>query len=279
NVTFLPFISKLKKILSCKVYLETHDFFTDLTLRTDINTSKKLRQQRFERKYIPTLDGVFCLMDSQIELYRQYYPNTRFILARTGLTKFRVDKKRNERDSLGYIGSLDIHKGVRNIFSIASMTKTKPPVIVIGAKSKAEKERFIEEASKLYDSSKVSVYLWQDKKSLLELMNRMKLGFVTLEDTFFNQYLTSPLKLFDYYSKQIPVVGTKIGTLSELVRDGSTGYLYSIGSEKEIAEKIDKLYSDDELYASIQDNIDKFCDELTWDVRAKVIAEEISKSN
>jgi hypothetical protein len=42
NVTFLPKLVRLKKKINCKGYLETHDFFTDLELRTDINISPVL---------------------------------------------------------------------------------------------------------------------------------------------------------------------------------------------------------------------------------------------
>ncbi|MBI9032687.1 glycosyltransferase [bacterium] len=279
NVTFLPLLIKLKSKIECKVFLETHDFFTDLSLRDDINIKKKVKQERLEQKYIPHLNGVFCLTNTQIQLYSKYYPHTKLILARTGLSPL-TPSPLSQRRYLGYVGSLDLHKGILNLIKIASLTETKPNIVIIGAKSEEEGDLFLREASKVYDVNKIEVFLWQNKADLHKILDQVKIGFVTLTDTFFNNYLTSPLKIFDYLSKQIPVIGSKLPTIEEVIKDNNNGFLYELGKEEEIAKKIDKLLTDDKLYTEFQAFIEAQTQELTWSKRAKIIkkAIELAKS-
>ena len=277
NVTFLPKLIMLKNKFNCKIYLETHDFFTDLTLRTDINITKKHKQQSLEKKYIPKLDGILCLTNTQINLYSKYYPCTKLFLARTGLNILSASPIK-QRKYLGYVGSLDIHKGVMNLIKIASLTKSHPEIIIIGAKSKEEKDLFLKKVESIYDTSKLKVYMWQDKETLNTLLDEVKIGFVTLTDTFFNKYLTSPLKIFDYFSKLIPVIGSKLPTIEEVIFDNNNGFLYEAGKEKELAIKIDELMFDDTLYSNFQVNIASQLPKLTWDERARRIIKAFESS-
>ncbi len=278
NVTFLPFLFKLRKKLACKIYFESHDFFTDLTLRNDINIKNKLKQQSIEQRYLPHIDGIFCLTQTQIQLYSKYYPKTRLFLARTGLS-IQTASPLNQRKYLGYVGSLDLHKGILNLLKIASLSQHKPEVVVVGAKNEAEKNTFLERVKGYYDVSKITVYLWQDKKSLNKILDQVKVGFVTLSDTFFNNYLTSPLKIFDYLSKEIPVIGSKLPTIQEVVFDNKNGFLYELGKEDEIARKLDILMSDEKLYKKFQLNIINQAKDLTWKKRAEIIVKSIAESS
>jgi glycosyltransferase involved in cell wall biosynthesis len=121
--------------------------------------------------------------------------------------------------------------------------------------------------------------LWQDKESLNSLLDEVKIGFVTLTDTFFNNYLTSPLKIFDYLSKEIPVIGSKLPTIEEVIFDGKNGFLYEIGKETKIAEQIDLLMSNDELYTNFRKNIVSQLPQLTWSERARRITKAINSSS
>ena len=54
----------------------------------------------------------------------------------------------------------------------------------------------------------------------------------------------SPLKVFEYFAAGLPVVAARAGQLTELVRDGVTGFVYEPGDVAGLADRIEQLLSD-----------------------------------
>lgn len=52
----------------------------------------------------------------------------------------------------------------------------------------------------------------------------------------------------------IPIVGTAVGGIPEVVENGATGYLVSFGDEETMAEKIYKVLTDEEIYRMMSKN-------------------------
>jgi glycosyltransferase involved in cell wall biosynthesis len=61
----------------------------------------------------------------------------------------------------------------------------------------------------------------------------------------------------------VPVVASRVGGLPEVIEDGRSGYLFTMGDTDEAAEKAVKLLQDRELYLSVRqealnDALEKF---------------------
>ncbi len=273
NTTFLPYLIKLKKNLGLPVYFESHDFFADLSIRDDVDKKRK-REMRLEKKYLDQLTGLICLHRTQKEVYQKYFPDLKIFIARTGLIpttgEYSVSKK-----YLGYIGSLDKHKGVVQIFKAAALSKTKPPILIVGGKSIDEIDQFRSYAKKYYLPEKVTISGWVDKIKMKSYLAEIKVGILPLEDTFFNRYLTSPLKLFDFYSYNIPVIAPDFPTLRELIPSGKSGLFYDSHKISEMAAAIDKLFSDQDLYFTIKNYINNYKKGLAWSKRAAILIDSM----
>jgi glycosyltransferase involved in cell wall biosynthesis len=268
HVGFLPFLIILKKICGVPVFFEAHDFFTDLSLRDDkINRTKK-KNHFLEKKYLNSLTGFICLQKTQATLYGKYYPDLPIHVLRTGIN--RINKTEFEQAYfLCYIGSIDQHKGIMTIFKAASLSRTKPDIMIIGGKTEKEIRHIQEISSKYYYRDKTVITGWLTKPDLDKYLNQVRIGMVSLEETFFNHYITSPLKIFDYYSFGIPVLATDLPTTRELIDNGMTGFLFPAGDTEACANFIDDLYADKVLYERMRDNVYKKAESLLWENRAK----------
>ncbi|MCB9206844.1 MAG: glycosyltransferase [Ignavibacteriales bacterium] len=269
NPTFIKYLVKLKNKFNVKVYFESHDFYADLSLRNDINVSKKKHIEKIENKYFPNLTGVLCLQNSQIELYKQKFPEVKFYLARTGLQFIKNEK--HEYKYVAYIGSLDPHKGIDQLLSALNKSQTKPQLLLIGGKTNLEIDQIKKIVQEKYDLSKVNVTGWIDKKSLRDYLLNTALGIIPLTETFFNKFITSPLKLFDYYSYCIPVLATDLPTTRELIIENETGFFFKNGDVEELAKKIDFIFSDDVTIDKMRNNIYQYAQKFLWSERAKVL--------
>jgi glycosyltransferase involved in cell wall biosynthesis len=270
NTTFLPYLVKIRKQFNTPVFYETHDFFANLSIRDDINISKKDKYYKIENKYIPHISGVICLQNSQIEQYKTCFPNQTFILARTGINKLH-HKTEAVESYIAYIGSLDMHKGVKLLIDATAVSKSQPHILIIGGKHQKEIEQFYNYADDKYDKTKVTITGWINKKELDKCLRQASVGAIPLQDTFFNRYITSPLKLFDFYSYGIPVISSDLPTMRELVHENKTGCFFSPGNIQEFSEKIDLLFLDKSEIKKRNRYVYKKAEELLWEKRAEIL--------
>lgn len=267
-LTFLPSLIKLKS-KKVKVYFEMHDLFVELIKRKDIIRRKKAKHYLTEKLFFSRLDGIICLQKAQEKIIKKHF-DQKTIIAPTGLEIQDIHIDLNKRENWAYIGSFDEHKGV---FDFLRSIKNYPniPVKLIGGKSQNEIDSIKEIVNGICPNNEVVFTGWLSKSELKKELEDVKFGIIPLKDTYFNRYLTSPLKLFDYYSNQIPPIISDLDSIRDLVIDGESGFLSSWSDYS-----IEKILSiRDEDYLKLCNNIKVLSQDLTWEKRAKKIMESI----
>lgn len=269
---FLPLLSDLRLRFEVPVFYETHDFFADLSLRDDVNPKKKSRIEKLERTYISQLSGVFCLQESQKKFYQKVFPNQRIEVVRTGLWQVHRPPNRTPR-FLTYIGSFDPHKGIDILLEAVAYSHTSPPLLFIGGKDEKDIARVQRKVRSLKKSLSVTITGWMDRKTMAKYLMQTAVGVLPLQDTFFNRYLTSPLKLFDYYSFGIPVIASELPTMRELIQENHTGVFFEPGNPIALAEKIDYFFSHLGNWPLWNRSVTDYAEQWTWKKRAEKIYE------
>jgi len=269
SITFLPFLKKIKQTMNIPVIFEAHDFFTDLALRTDINIKKKAKQQRLERKYINYLDGLICLQNEQKKLYEKYYSGLSIRVIRTGIHK--LNRSSKSRKYITYVGSFDLLKGVDILIDSLKYLKSQPEILLIGGKSQSEIQKLEKKISIKYPCKKIIITGWINKKKLDNYLSETLIGIIPLKNTFFNRYLTSPLKLFDYFSSGIPIIASDLPANRELIDENVTGIFFESDNPKKLAEKIDELIQNENNRKNMEKNIYLKATSLLWEKRAEQI--------
>ena len=270
NTTFLPYLAELSQRYGIKTFFEAHDFYADLTVRDDVNLQGKKRYSRIEKKYIPLVSGVICLQKNKENWYQRTFPRQTVFVARTGIEKIHRYPFHN-RSSIAYIGSFDAHKGLDTLLEALKYTHRKPHLFIIGGKNDIEIEAIRKLIPALYDQSKVTLTGWLNKDQLGEHLRRTALGILPLKDSFFNRYITSPLKLFDYYSHGIPVLASDLPTTRELIHENVTGLFFQSKNSKDLAQKIDYLLSNRKMMETMSKHVYTRAQKYLWIHRAQHI--------
>jgi glycosyltransferase involved in cell wall biosynthesis len=268
-IGFLPHLVLHRlRARSLRAFFETHDFFMDLSLRSDIRQRRRLRDQWIERLLFPRLDGLLNLSETQRRLYARYLPAERLhVFPSGGREPVAEAPGRSRRNALVYVGSLDPLKGVDQVYAVAARLGPDVELEVIGAKNDAEAEAAHRRAAAA--GARVTVHGWVDKERLFELLGEAKLGLLPLRDVFFNRYLTVPLKLFDYYAAGLPVVATDLDSLRELTFGGETGLLVRWEDPDAVAARIREVLADGALYARYRAAVLRRREALGWSRRGR----------
>jgi glycosyltransferase involved in cell wall biosynthesis len=103
------------------------------------------------------------------------------------------------------------------------------------------------------------------------LAERASLGVVMLTDTYYNRYLTCPVKALDYLTHGIPALGTDIPSVREVLDDAGT-YLPEGDHDTFVREAL-RLLDDPQAYATAVEKTRARSAQITWQERAKALAE------
>ncbi len=272
NLNFMFWAVLLKKLKGVRIYFESHDFWSDISLRHNHISSGQRRQGRLERKWLPKVDGIICQSEPQASLYRKYYPDIPVLTAAPG-TKPSAVKYRNEFSyTLGYIGSFTEDKYPLTLVLKALAGIKSPTVrfICIGSKNITESNRIYREADGLNIRDRVEVYSWVTGNSLEQLKSRIDVGIAALSSDIFWNNLSTPLKVLEYLSDATPFIATRLDGISALVVHGKQGLLVN-NTPQEWEDAIRTIYSDFAHYQQMAKECAILGSELRWEQRARKI--------
>ncbi|ADO76422.1 glycosyltransferase [Halanaerobium praevalens] len=272
NTKLLPFLFLLKKLYNIKIVFETHHIYAAPHLREKKNRKKEVKIQK---KILPKIDGIICLHNPQKEILKQNISQKNYLIARPGIYSKKKNNNWNKK-YIGYVGSLSKNKGVEEIFYAYSKIKNNSiKLLIVGGKKNNLKKchRLVE---KLGISDSVKFTGWVNQKKLDYYLSQIKIGIVPAIDNFYNNYVSSPVKIFDYFSYSIPVIGSDIKSIRDIVTN-DCGLFYKKGKTGELTNQMDRLNKDRNLYNELKNNIQKRQNDLLWEKRGKKIINFLEK--
>lgn len=185
-----------------------------------------------------------------------------------------IDKKYNLKGKklVIYVGRLDKEKGIEYLIRAA---KSIPAEVYIlgGGDYKKELEKIVKEL-KLKNVHFVGYFGSENINEMREFYQRTNVVVVpsTVKEAF-------GLVILEAMACSTPVVASRIGGIPNIVKDGKTGFLVPPRSAKDIAEKVNKIVSDDRLRIAMGERCRKLIEErFTWEKAAATIRENFEKA-
>ncbi|MFC1490362.1 glycosyltransferase [Candidatus Latescibacterota bacterium] len=276
NIGFLPYLAYIRKRYKVPCFFETHDFYGDLSLRTDLKkTTSILKKHLFEKMFLPRLDGIICLTETQEEFFNQLYPKVKTTVARTGLIMSPKKDIRREKQ-VCYIGSLDSHKGLATVLSALSITENKDlKLLIIGGKDEHEIREFMKLANLVGVADRIKVTKWVHHSDIGHFIDTCIAGLVPLSNTPFNRYFTSPLKILDYFAHSLPVIASDMPSVREYIENYKHGILFEPDNPESLANALDHYVARND-FDSMSAEISKHAEQFLWTERGKRISEFIN---
>lgn len=139
----------------------------------------------------------------------------------------------NSEDYAIFLGRLSPWKGVRTMLSAWCVLRDIPLKILGDGALRTE----LEEIAKRERLFNVTFLGYQPWERCLELLNKARFLILPAE-----HYEGFPCVIAEAYGCGKPVVVSRLGPLTELVRDGETGLLFEPGSSKDFAAKVRWLF-------------------------------------
>ena len=147
-----------------------------------------------------------------------------------------------------YFGRLSPEKGLMTLCEVVKGLDITLYIIGDGPQKKALTEKVDLEGIK-------NIKFWghQPQDKLIELVSKTMFAVMPSE-----WYENNPRSVIEAFAMGKPVVGSRIGGIPELVRDGETGVSFEPGNADDLREKIQTLLNDRERIVEMGKNARKF---------------------
>ncbi len=279
GLSFLPWALLLRKFKKISVFFEVHDFFTDLSIRDDVdNVRKRKRYSKIEKRYLPKIDGIICVSEPQRQIYQKYYPKQNFICALSGTKSVKFSFARKEFTYLlGYLGSFDLKKYPLDVLieALSIVRSKRIRLLLVGGRNEGEISTIKGIVNKFNVSGRVKISPWQNPAQIELLKRQIDVGCAILAPTFLNR-VSCPLKVLEYLSAGLPVLATELDGIKQIITHSKHGYLVQNRPEQ-WAAAIELVYSDFSRYSELSRECLRQAKNLSWENRARRILNSIQE--
>jgi len=261
----------------CTLVYDAHEYFTGVP---ELERRPKIQNiwKRIEKFCLPKVDKMYTVNLSIATLYQALYPKKIGVVR--NISDFTPPKTRLDRKALGLPldkkiviiqgAGINIDRGGEE--AVEAIQKVPNSVLIFvgdgdvipSLKAKVEKENL---------KDKVLFFGKQPYDILMNYTICSDLGLSLDKDTNVNYRFSLPNKVFDYIHAGIPLLVTNLIEVKNVVEGYSVGEVCEDLSPDQLAEDIERILFDEELYQKYQSNTQKASKELNWKNESKKLCE------
>lgn len=185
----------------------------------------------------------------------------------------RIDKTYNliGKKVVLFTGRLTVHKGVE--YLIKAARKIQGEVLILGD---GPERAYLEKLIKTYNLTNTRILGYMTPKEGIKFREFYRRADVYVAPSVWDEPLG--LVILEAMAARTPVIVTRKGGITSIVKDGYNGYLVRARNSEEIAQKVNLLLSDEELRRKMADRARKTVEEkFSWEAIASKFEKIYSK--
>lgn len=258
-----------------KLFYDSHEYFTgvpELISRPKIQNIWK----RIEKKCLPSVDVFYTVNDSIADLYRKEYQKEIHVVRNIGdLPEINQPKSREElglpKDKKIVLlqgAGININRGAEELVEAMSLINNVVLIIVGDGDVVPQLKRTVKEKDL---SQRVLFFGKRPYHELLNFTLVSDIGVSLDKPTGLNYLYSLPNKLFDYIHCHLPVVVSDLPEVKKIVSHYKLGLIIPSHNPDDIANTLNKILNDENLYQTLKKNTFRASTELTWSNERKVL--------
>ena len=255
---------------------DSHEYFTEVPELKEGSFAKNM-WLRIERKIFPKLNNVYTVCDSIAEIYsKKYGVEVKVVRNIPRKNKIKTFKSREElglpidkKILLLQGAGINIDRGAEEMVEAMKFLPDDYLFVIIGGGDVFETLKHI-----IADNQLENKILIKGKIPYSELVHHTynaDLGLSLDKNTSLNYQYSLPNKLFDYINYQTPVLATNLVEIKKIVNKHKVGWIIDTHQPKEIADKIQDIFSNKIEYQEFKNNTKKASEELNWESEELVL--------
>lgn len=237
---------------------------------------KNISKERTKKLLLhPNLNCVVFTNDSQLTLFRQEFgvlPSFYQVIPNgVEIEKF-ANVQMSNNFVLTYVGQFNQWKNIDLVFAALSLLPEKYSLKIAGGKGDKKSQNLIASLISKYCLDPVRVnYLGFVDNALIpeKVLNNSNILLLPLGDNMQSQYLTSPMKLFEYMSTQIPILAIDYPSVRSIA---GNSVFFSSNNPNDFADQVRKICHKSEFDFSSMNRIAR---QYSYQNRSQTFARDV----
>ena len=269
NTTYLPYLVLLR-FFGIITLFESHGYHgklspANLPKRKETKLVNASTQYHlYERLFLNKVNGLLCITTPQMHLYQQDF-----------LKDLPSAKSLFNRKKIIYIGRYTNHIDVKILFAALQKTNKKINFIWLGLKENDfdTLNKYISEYSM---QDRVELKGWVGHQEMQKfILTNASIGLALYKNTFRSAAITSPSKIFDYFSLGLPVLAPDMANIRGIIENETNGLLFSPSDASSLASQIEYIFSNYEIFDKLRRASIRSSDNFSWNTRAQSLIQFI----
>ena len=147
-------------------------------------------------------------------------------------------------------GSIIKSKGLEVLLDAFKIFNKKYPTTKLVIAGGGTHEEVIKEYTKRKNVKNVTFTGWFGHERLARLMRDIQFGVITRSKNMANNFVVSA-GMLEYWAYKKPVIVPDLDAFKEVIEDGKNGIFYKTDNSKDLAEKMEYLYENQEFYSKM----------------------------
>lgn len=270
----------ISKIKDWPIVYDSHEYFTEVPELQDAPLKKKI-WSALEKRIIPKLKYCITVNNSIARLYKEKYSTTFIVIRNLPLAdKYSPLPKREDldlpvdKDIIILQGSgINMHRGAEEAVE-AMQNINNAILLIIGGGDVINTLKKNVATHSLDNKIKFIPKLPYEK--LRDYTRNSTIGLSLDKDTNINYRYSLPNKLFDYIHCGVPVLGSNLPEVKNIIETYNVGQIINSHNPEEITNKINFMLSDKKQLMHWKENCTKAAAELNWDKEEKKLIDLIN---
>jgi glycosyltransferase involved in cell wall biosynthesis len=276
DLNTLPLGASAARRAGVPLVYDSHEIFIE---RQMISPMERRLWRRIEQRLIGRADRVITVCDPIAEeLSRRYRIETPMVLLNCpDLPEHRPEaspeRLREKAQLVGsnepivlYQGMIQPERGLEHLVEAAKQLK-RGAVVMMGSGRSMSKLQETIDAENLGDRVRLTGPV--PPEELLSYTAGATIGVAPIDGKSLNSYWISPNKLFEYLAAGLPVVATRMPVMEKVVEEHEVGLLCDPGDADGLADAINRLLEDRELYERLRRNAIEASKLFNWQQESK----------
>ena len=254
-----------------------------IKMQSRAGETESWERQQVEQELLASADRIIAFSpherDAMVRLYGADARRIRLAPCGVDLSTFRPLDREESRQRLGlngdkvllYVGRIESLKGVELLVHTAALLDTCEPVRVLVVGDDNGQDREVDRLRRLAETLQVDdAFHFVGRVAQEELPVYYSAADVCVVPSFYESF---GLAALESMACGTPVVASRVGGLSTVVRHGSTGYLKSWRCPEAFASSLEMIISSKSLQSSMGLAARRRAEDMSWDKVAGQIAE------
>ncbi|MBP2032467.1 glycosyltransferase involved in cell wall biosynthesis [Clostridium algifaecis] len=274
--------TKLKKELNAKIIYDSHEYYPEAFAEHFgfISSLVKNIIYLYEKRLAKQADCIITVNNILVDKFKKYHDNVQLIPNYPVIKYRNFENKLNKKPTFIYVGGLREDRGIFKILQAINIIKDRDfKYIFLGS---FETEKFELKCRKFINNKLNNMDItFTGKiphKRVFDYLNISHVGFVILQPDNWRYVNSEPVKLFEYMSSKIAVIGSNFPMVENIISSCENGILVKPDSPQDISRAILKLAENLEMVKVMGNNgFNKVKEIYNWNICEKRLLDAYEK--